>query len=931
MDTGLMTYPGPIELGRSVIIGPEDETPSPWVGCDRIVIAPDLLSEADQLASTVGELQRRYVRRDPIVIELSVLDSALSEPESTSLAPWELGSAFTFLRERLSKAVWHNSYDARAGAMIWWWSRKAEPRLQVSIGGPADVLLSSGEPAWIDGGPRQRLNVAEKVVHHESLGANPTRSSPIRSAPLEDLAPDQKAAVLHDVGPARIIAPAGSGKTRVLTTRMWHLLGDREVEPEIVTAVAYNRLAAAEMRERLPEDRPLNIRTIHSLGWEILRMAKPHLRLIDEREQRQILQGIVSAPHRANTDVIGPYIEALGEVRIGLRSPEEVEAGRDDIPLFINAYEQYRELLDSRGDADHDEQIYGAIEILCRDPDLRAHWQHQCQHLLVDEFQDLTPGYLLLLRLLASPGMNVFGVGDDDQVIYGYAGADPGFLIGFEDLFPGAATHALEVNYRCPTDVVEASVALLSNNARRVEKRVRSSAESEGLDVVRLPGDALGVSAADHVTGLLNGGVAPESIGVLSRVNSTLLPVQAALAEQGVPFRSILSAEMLNRTVLRAALAWIRLGLAPDSMSRDDLFEAVRRPGRGINRVFAELMRGLRGPFSVERILDVGRDLEGQRLARWRGFCDDIAAAAAAAEVSTPQLIEVLSTQIGLDRAAAALDAGRSRADRASQGDDLTALRRLAAMGPEPEQFERWLRKKLTVQSSPTGVTLSSVHRAKGLEWDHVLVFGADRGSMPHALSDDIEEERRVFHVAVTRGKESVVVFADEDRPSPFVDEMEGKTPSVEEAPTANSRHRRTRREVTEVSASVGDVVSVAGGHEGEVIAVDDVGVSIRVGEGGAEMLIAWGDRIIRNGVSGSLVPEPVPVDEGLLDRLKAWRLDSARAQNVPAYVVFTDKTLHAVASARPSTPEALLAVPGIGPAKVDAYGDDLLDLLANS
>ncbi|MFB3109730.1 MAG: UvrD-helicase domain-containing protein, partial [Acidimicrobiia bacterium] len=365
------------------------------------MVGPALFSNRAQLLVTVNDLQRLYVRRVPTVIELGVDNTELSEPESTNSPPFELGGTFTFLRERLAKAVWHNSYDARTDQLIWWWAQKAEARLQVSVSGPADVLLPDGTPAWIDGGPRQEIDIAGRIIHHESIGLRLERTLSTPQETVERLAQDQKAAVLHDVGPARIIAPAGSGKTRVLTARFRHLIEKRGIEPEIVTALAYNRLAAAEMRDRIPDGHRLNIRTIHSLGWEILRMAKPHLRLIDEREQRQRLQPIVSAPPRVNTDVIGPYLEALGEVRVGLRSPEEVESERDDIPAFAEAFRRYRDTLDSRGEADHDEQIYGAIEALCNQPDLRAHWQNQCQHLLVDEFQDLTPGYLLLLRLLA--------------------------------------------------------------------------------------------------------------------------------------------------------------------------------------------------------------------------------------------------------------------------------------------------------------------------------------------------------------------------------------------------------------------------------------------------------------------------------------------------------------------------------------------------
>ena len=924
-----VTSPGPDELGRSVVVAPGGEVPPAWADCDRVPVGYSLLADPDRLLGVVNDLQRRYVQRIPTVLELGVSDVELNAPESTSLPPFELGATFTFLRERLAKAVWHNSYDARSDQLIWWWSRKAEGLLKVSVGGSADIRLPNGTAAWIDGGPRQQLDLAERVIHHESIGFGLENTPTFPSEPIKDLAQDQKDAVFHGVGPARIIAPAGSGKTRVLTARMRHLVADRGIEPEIITAVAYNRLAAIEMKDRIPGASRLNIRTIHSLGWEVLRMSKPDLRLIDEREQRQRLQAIVSAPPRANTDVIGPYIEALSEVRVGLRPPEDVEEGRDDIPAFADAFGRYRKALDSRGEADHDEQIYGAIEALCRDPDLRAHWQAQCQHLLVDEFQDLTPGYLLLLRLLASPGMNVFGVGDDDQVIYGYSGADPGFLIGFEDLFPGAGTHALEVNYRSPADVVEAVANLLSYNSRRVDKTIRGASEAKGLEVIRAPGEDLGVVAADHIAGLLQQDVSPHSIAVLSRVNSTLLPVQVALAVREIPFQSTLTASVLNRTVLRAALAWVRLAIDSNSMSRSDLFEAVRRPGRGINRLFGDLIGRRRGPFSVEDLLEIGQDLEGRRLERWTGFCDDVLLATTAAS-STPRLLEVLATQIGLDRAASALDAGRSRADRASQSDDLAAMRRLAALGPEPESFESWLRNQLSVPSSAEGVTLSSVHRAKGLEWDHVLVFGADSGSMPHVLSDDIEEERRVFHVAVTRGRESVVVLSDKDRPSRFLAELEGSAPVVDDI-LESKPPPPVHREDVGLSVSLGDSISVPGGYEGVVSKFDSTGVLIRLGEGGAEMLIPWGERIGRNRRSGELVPGLDSDERELFARLKAWRLERARSQGVPAFVVFSDRTLEAIVSARPSSPEGLLEVQGIGPAKLEAYGDDLLDLLADA
>ncbi len=910
------------------MVGPGAPAPASWAEADRVRIDSGLLADPVRLADTVEEAQRRYVRRVPTVYELDVGADELGGDESTDLAPYQSGGRFTFPQERLVKAVWHNSYDARTDPPVWWWGHKAAARIEVTVGGDADVVRADGSPAWIDGGPRQPIEVEGVVIHHETVDLGRDTPVPARKSPSLDLAPDQLEAVSHLVGPARVIAPAGSGKTRVLTARLRHLIEERGIEPETITALAYNRRAADQMIERLPDGRRLNVRTIHSLGWEILRMAKPQLRLIDEREQRRRLEPIATAPPRANTDVIGPYLEALEEVRIGLRDPGLVEEERDDVPGFAVTFPRYRETLERHGEADHAEQVYGAIEALCTKPDLRAHWQSRCRHLLVDEFQDLTPAYLLLIRLVASPGLDVFGVGDDDQVIYGYAGADPGFLIDFEELFPGAAAHALEVNYRCPADVVVSAVNLLGYNKRRLEKTIHARSQSNGLEVITAPGDDLGSMAVKRIEELIGTGTEPAEIAVLSRVNSTLLPAHVALAMRGLAFNSRLSTAILDRTVVRAALAWIRVALDPDRMTRNDLLEIVRRPGRGITRLLAQVLGRRRGPFSLVDLARFGDDLDGRQADRWAEFCDDILHASGATG-STPQLLEVLTSHIGLDRAAAALDAGRSRADRAAQGDDLTALRRTAALGPGPAEFESWLRGLLAIPADPHGVTLSTVHRVKGLEWDHVVVFGADRGTMPHELSDDIEEERRVFHVAITRGRSTVTILADRARPSRFLAEIDGSAP-VEPDPAPVRRDLRPARPPADaVHVDVGDEVVLTGGYRGAVDEVLTTGALVRLEDTGAVMAVPFGERITRNGVVGRLTPGGARPEPALLERLRSWRLGQAKAQGVPAYVVFNDRTLEALAQQRPTSDDALLQVPGIGPAKLEAYGEQLLELIA--
>ena len=906
------------------------QPPPDWADCDRITIDEALLRNRARLETVVAEAQRRYVHRTPTVYELAVRQDALSAPQTTNAPPFELGSDFSFLEERLAKCVWHNSYDARRDPPVWWWAHKAAARIGVEVGGTADATTRDGTEIWIDGGPREPLELTY-VVHHESVDLGNLRYVPSDADPSDSLAPDQMEAVSHRVGPARIIAPAGSGKTRVLTSRLRHLIDDREIEPATITAVAYNRRAAEEMIERIPDGRRLNIRTIHGLGWAILRSAKPHLNLIGEREQRRRLEPLATAPPRANTDVIGPYLEALGAVRIGLSEPTSVEAERDDVPGFSDTFRRYRDALDRNGEADHDEQIYGAIEALCTDAELRAHWQRQCRHLLVDEFQDLTPSYVLLLRLLAAPGMEVFGVGDDDQVIYGYAGADPRFLLEFETLFPGASSHALEVNYRCPRDVVDGAASLLAYNLRRVDKSIRAvaGAPEDGLEVVSAPGDQLGKRALERIREVIDAGAHPASIAVLARVNSSLIPIHVALAEADIAFQSPITTSVLDRTLLRATLAWIRVALRPEAMSRNDLFEIVRRPGRGITRLLSDSIGRRRGPFHVDDLVTMGRDLDGRRRANWDGFCEDILLAARHA-TTTPGLLDVLASRVGLDRAASALDAGRTRADRSAQTDDLAALRRVAAMEPDPSNFEPWLRERLARPSQPGGVVLSSVHRVKGLEWDHVLVFGADRGTMPHDLSDDVEEERRVFHVALTRGRASVTVLVDESRPSRFLTELDGTAPLPSDEPEPEKPSSRPRSQTKDgMFVTVGDVITVTGGYTGSVDEVLTTGVLIRLESTGATMAVPWGEPVTKNGAKGRLSPGSGPADPDLVDRLKQWRITQATAQGVPAYVIFNDATLEALAARRPSSGSALLDIPGIGPAKLEAYGEDLLDLLA--
>ncbi len=456
------------------------DAPAGWHDAPRLRIDEAVAGQPGPLADV---LHHAWLTRRPVVIELAADNDVVREPEVSPLRPYEVPRDFAFHRERLHWLTWANTYDARSGQPIWWHGVLAERRGDARRSDTHDIELpGDGRPAWVDGGPRGPIDaVTDPIVHRESVSLG--RLTLLgTAAPADELAPDQLAAVSHRSGPARIIAPAGSGKTRVLTARLRHLIRDRGVEPELITAVAYNTRAAAEMRERTADlsadGRRVSIRTLHSLALWICRMERER-EVIDERGQRDILDRIVRTARIPNQDPYQPYLEALAEVRLGLVDPQRVELERGDVDDLPEVFADYREELDRRGWLDFDEQIYHAIELLLRDPAIRQRAQRAGTHLLVDEFQDLTPAFLLLVRLVAGPSMQVFGVGDDDQTIYSFAGATPDHLVDFDRWFPGAAHHALEVNYRCPPGVVESVTRLLSHNRHRVAKTIRSGAADD--------------------------------------------------------------------------------------------------------------------------------------------------------------------------------------------------------------------------------------------------------------------------------------------------------------------------------------------------------------------------------------------------------------------------------------------------------------------
>jgi DNA helicase-2/ATP-dependent DNA helicase PcrA len=709
--------------------------------------------------------------------------------------------------------------------------------------------------------------------------------------------------------------------------------------------VAYNTRAANEMKTRLADVAGVQVRTLNALGLRLCGRRST----IEEVDVRRLLSNLVSFPKRSETDPLAPWLKALGRVRLGLADPQTVEGELPDVSDLERVARVYRAQLAEQDVVDFDEQVTGAIERLLGDPVFRQRAQRSARVLLVDEFQDLTPAHLLLIRLLSGPAGAVFAVGDDDQTIYGYAGATPRWLVDFGLWFPGAALHSLEVNYRCPAPVVAAASNLLTRNALRVAKVIRAApkegvqegeSESESLSILSGE-DGPAARSARRVRDLLDGGALPTDVAVLARVNASLAPVQVLLRNDAVPVNGGVSRQFLQRGGVRAALAWLTVATAPDAGLPGPLLrEVARRPKRGMSSSLLDLVgkqRSMDGLVSLAGWLaDKGSAREAGKV---RDLADDLRQVRDAAESgTTAEVLAVLRSQIGeggLDASATALDRW-SHGAISAHGDDLDALGELADLENDASLFPSWLSEQLNAPDDVDGITLSSIHAVKGREWPHVVVHHATAGLMPHRLSEDVEEERRVFHVALTRCRTTTSIVPGWP-PSEFLLELErpgqpaarGETPDV--TPTrvrdASSRpasppgHSATKAEM--LPAVVGSRFT-HGGLDYEIVALTTGGARTLLGGGPATTTIAFGTAVT---IEGRSVVLAHPRFAEAFETLRTWRAERARGAGKPAFVVFDDKTLRLVAAVLPTNEAGLLALSGIGPLKLESYGDELISI----
>lgn len=612
-----------------------------------------------------------------------------------------------------------------------------------------------------------------------------------------DLNPSQRTAVMHDEGPMLVLAGAGSGKTRVVTKRIGRLVASG-VPAKFITAVTFTNKAAAEMRERVEQvtDRKsakdIRVTTFHSFGLELLGSETHALGLrggqftiFDQADCmaciRDLLRGIDAGKKFDIAAILGRISIAKNafeteETWTTREGDEYDELAREIFPKYVKALRSFQAF-------DFDDLVTEAVNLLKRREDVRRKWQNKIRYLMVDEYQDTNASQLELVRLLAGEHHNVAVVGDDDQSIYAWRGADISNILNFERHFPGAKVVKLEENYRSCAAVCDVANAVLSQSQGQRFGKVLKATREQGARVELIVANDPEIEAA-FIADTIQQAVASDKtlsydeIAVLYRSNAQAEPVEMALKEIGVPHRIMGGQKFYERKEVKDLLAYLRVALSPE----DEI--AVRRvinyPTRGIGEVALSRLslfataRDLTLWQAVERAQAID-ELPGAAIEGCRQFEQIVTFARQELEkgVASHLVAQAVGERIGLKEDLMAASSGEQFARRWRNVESIVnVLKRRDERGPHDLQSVREFLRMLMVQADAEDeaqqklVTLATMHGSKGLEWRLVFLCGVEEGYLPHTRTtdpkvnavspQDIEEERRLFYVGITRARDKL-------------------------------------------------------------------------------------------------------------------------------------------------------------------------------
>ena len=639
----------------------------------------------------------------------------------------------------------------------------------------------------------------------------------------DDLNPSQRAAVEHDLGPLLVLAGAGSGKTRVVTRRVARLL-DRGVSARSILAMTFTNKAAAEMHDRVASlvgkkaSSELQISTFHRFGLGVLGAETRALGLrgttfsiFDQADASGLIREILRDVRPGKAYDIGGILARISNAKNAFIEPDGYAAAElagkgvdeyDEITAVV--YPRYIAALRSFQAFDFDDLICEVVRLFRRRAEVLARYNARYRYVIVDEYQDTNHAQLELVRLLAGDHKNVCVVGDDDQSIYAWRGADVRNILDFEEHFPGAKVVKLEENYRSSKSVLDVAGSILAKgSARRHQKTIlatRSAGDPVELVIAADP-EVEAAFVADEIQRRLDkGGCRPRDFAVLYRSNLQAGEIESALKERQIPIRMIGGQQFYERKEVKDLIAYLRLTLKPDDEM--SLRRVINYPARGVGdialaRIVSHATAHDQSLWSVVTKPHAVRDLPAPAVEGCRSLVRIIEATRTRFDRGQPsaEVARALTDEIGLK---ADILAGSSNTVAARRWANVESILGVFARRDDRGKGDRdsfaeflrliSLREESEEDTATDRVTLTTMHGAKGLEFPVVFVVGLEEGLMPHVRSmserasdapaqghepgdaSSLEEERRLFYVAVTRARDALFMSRTKVR------SMRGKT-----------------------------------------------------------------------------------------------------------------------------------------------------------
>ena len=655
---------------------------------------------------------------------------------------------------------------------------------------------------------------------------------------LEGLNDKQREAVLYNDGPLLIIAGAGAGKTKTLTTKIAYLIGEENASPYSILAITFTNKAAKEMKDRLysiigDEAKKLQVSTFHSFGLKLIRENcrvlgyDSNFVIMDSDDSltvvKRILKELNLDPKVYNPKAIRNKISSCKNDMI---SPEKYEqyAVSDYEKIVHKVYEKYEHKLKSNNSVDFDDLLLLPIKLFNNNPDILERYQNFYKYILIDEYQDTNEAQYILTKLLAKKNRLITCVGDDSQSIYSFRGANYRNILNFEKDYKDAKTILLEQNYRSTSNILDAANAVIKNNKMKKEKNLWTArGVGEKIKYYRSYNERDEAQYVIRKTKeLVNNGVDYKDIAVLYRTNAQSRVIEEEMLKENLPYRVIGSFYFYSRKEIKDLIAYLRLIHNPkDNVS---LLRVINTPKRGIGLKTIENLtkKADKEGISLYEAIDSGKELAfKETIEKLKEISNDLTltelidkvldASGLKQELESEQTLEA---EIRLEN----LEEFKSITKSFEEREGIVSLEEFLLEISLISDVEEY-------KDDPNRISLMTVHSVKGLEFDHVFVVGLEEGIFPHVNSlmenSELEEERRLCYVAITRAKDDLYLVNARRRTLYGNDQINPISRFIEEIPQelleTNAEEELPKKEVKvnlddmirteEVDYNVGDYV----------------------------------------------------------------------------------------------------------------------------